>query len=53
MIGGVYSRLGLPSPLQSNLIDLLQIAAFREVTPKVVQDKLHALRIHGNRAAHG
>ena len=53
MVTGIYHRLALPSLPQSNLIDLLQGAAFREATPKVVEDKLHALRIHGNKAAHG
>lgn len=53
MVGGIYRRLGLPSLPQSNLIELLQNAAFREATPKVVQGKFHALRIHGNKAAHG
>jgi type I restriction enzyme R subunit len=50
MVGGIYRQ---PAQPQSNLIDLPQGAVFCEVTPKVVQGKLHALRIHGNKAAHG
>lgn len=49
----IYCDLGLPKPDQSTLIDLLQNSSFRAITPKVVLDKLHALRIHGNKAAHG
>jgi type I restriction enzyme, R subunit len=49
----IYRDLGLPKPDQCTLVDLLQNAPFRAITPKVVLDKLHALRIHGNKAAHG
>jgi type I restriction enzyme, R subunit len=38
---------------QSNLNDLLADHTFKSVTPPVVQDKLHLLRIKGNDAAHG
>ncbi len=53
LVGGIYRQLGLPAPLQPNFIDLLNNDAFKEVVPKVVLDKLHAVRIHGNKAAHG
>lgn len=53
MVGGIYRKLGLPVPVQPNFIDLLNNDVFKEVVPKVVLDKLHALRIHGNKAAHG
>lgn len=49
----VYSELGLPRPPQANFMEELTNAAFEAVTPKVVIDKLHVLRIHGNKAAHG
>ncbi|MGZ8923197.1 MAG: DEAD/DEAH box helicase family protein, partial [Methylosarcina sp.] len=49
----VYSQLGLPRPPQANFMEQLTNAAFEAVMPKVVIDKLHALRIHGNKAAHG
>ena len=49
----IYQDLRLPKPDQPTFIDLLKNSAFEAVTPKVVLDKLHALRIHGNKAAHG
>ncbi len=49
----IYCALRLSQPDHSTLIDLLQDSDFSAVTPKVVLDKLHALRIHGNKAAHG
>ena len=49
----IYRDLRLPKPQQPTLVDLLKNDAFVAITPKVVRDKLHSLRIHGNRAAHG
>ena len=49
----LYRDLRLPKPEQPAFVDLLKNAAFVSVRPKVVLDKLHALRIHGNKAAHG
>ncbi len=49
----IYRDLRLPKPDQPTFVDLLKNAAFASITPKVVLDKLHALRIHGNKAAHG
>ena len=49
----IYRDLQLPKPHHAMFVDLLQNPAFAAITPKVVLDKLHALRIHGNRAAHG
>ena len=49
----IYRDLRLPKPEQPTLVDLLKNDAFVAITPKVVRDKLHSLRIHGNRAAHG
>lgn len=49
----IYRDLGLPKPEQATFVDLLSNASFAAITPKVVLDKLHALRIHGNKAAHG
>ena len=49
----IYRDLRLPKPEQPTLVDLLKNDAFCAITPKVVLDKLHALRIHGNKAAHG
>src|ERR1700676_1615657 len=49
----IYRDLRLPKPEQSTFVDLLSNQSFAAITPKVVLDKLHALRIHGNKAAHG
>lgn len=48
----VYETFRLPKPYQPNLNDLLNEVAFRERVPAVVQTKLHALRMHGNKAVH-
>ena len=49
----IYRDLRLPNPDQPTFVELLKNPAFSAITPKVVLDKLHALRMHGNRAAHG
>jgi type I restriction enzyme R subunit len=49
----IYRELSLPTPEQPTFIDLLKNPSFVAITPKVILDKLHALRIHGNKAAHG
>lgn len=49
----VYQELSLPRPPISGFMELLSNDAFIAITPNVVIDKLHALRIHGNKAAHG
>jgi type I restriction enzyme R subunit len=49
----IYRDLCLPKPDQPTFVDLLKNPSFSAITPKVVLDKLHALRIHGNKAAHG
>src|SRR5262249_16972365 len=49
----VYHKHGLPKPYQCNLNDLLTAAALVQAVPKVICSKLHSLRIHGNKGAHG
>ena len=49
----IYHDLSLPKPDQPTFVDLLKNSAFTAITPKVVLNKLHALRLHGNKAAHG
>src|ERR1051325_1693131 len=49
----VYHKHGLPEPYQCNLNDLLIAATFVQAVPKVIVSKLHSLRIHGNKGAHG
>lgn len=43
----------LPQPYRADLIDLLNNQPFKDVTPEVILSKLHALRMEGNKAAHG
>lgn len=49
----IYRDLRLPRPETARQIDLLRDGAFAAITPPVILDKLHAIRIHGNKAAHG
>ncbi|UHQ55321.1 DEAD/DEAH box helicase family protein [Microbulbifer sp. YPW16] len=49
----VYRALRLPRPQMAKFMEMLSNDAFEAVTPKVVLDKFHAIRIHGNKAAHG
>lgn len=49
----IYRELNLPKPDQPSFVDLLRNPAFTAITPRVLLNKLHALRIHGNKAAHG
>ena len=49
----IYHKHGLPKPYQCNLNDLLTSASFVQAVPRVIVSKLHSLRIHGNKAAHG
>ena len=49
----IYRDLGLPKPDQPTFFDLLKNPSFTAITPNVVIDKLHALRMHGNKVAHG
>ena len=53
LVDRVYDELKLQRVPQSNLVDLLHNASFREVAQPLVLDKLHLLRRLGNRGAHG
>jgi type I restriction enzyme R subunit len=53
MVEDIYHRNSFPKPYQANLNDLLNEACFRQLAPETVLDKLHAIRIKGNKAAHG
>src|SRR5262245_39207306 len=53
LVGSVYHRLRLPRLPQSQFIDLLNGPGFKAAVPSVIVNKLHSLRVHGNRAAHG
>lgn len=53
MVKAVFAHHNLEQPYPSNLNDLLNDDSFQSITPKVVLDKIHLLRIKGNHAAHG
>jgi len=53
MVSSIFSAQQLLRPYRANLNDLLNDDCFKAATPGVVIDKLHALRMQGNRAAHG
>ena len=53
LVSFIYHNHGLPKDTQPGLNELLDGDCFKQVVPKVVIAKLHALRIHGNHAAHG
>lgn len=53
LVKAVFAHYRLEVGYQSTLNDLLNDSSFRAITPAVIQDKLHLLRIKGNHAAHG
>jgi len=53
MVNHVYLATNQEKPPHAKLIDLLTDDTFKHNTPKVVLDKFHAIRINGNKAAHG
>jgi type I restriction enzyme R subunit len=53
LVKAIFDHHRLELTYQSNLNDLLHDPSFKSITPSVVQDKLHLLRMKGNRAAHG
>ena len=53
LVKALFSHHRLELTYQSNLNDLLADHTFKSITPPVVQDKLHLIRIKGNHAAHG
>lgn len=53
MVSAIFAHHQIPRPYQDNLYDLLDDSSFKRSTPRVVIDKLHILRVKGNKAAHG
>lgn len=54
IVESIWTTVRLPTPpFQANLHEKLAFAPFQTTVPAVVVSKLHALRIHGNKAAHG
>jgi type I restriction enzyme R subunit len=52
IVGEIYHQLHLPVYPNSSLIDKLTADSFTNVVPKLIVDKLHAIRKSGNTAAH-
>jgi len=52
LVQAIYQGYRLHPPYSDNLNDLLIAEEFRQAVPDVVQDKLHAVRIAGNKAVH-
>ncbi len=53
VVEDIYDARNLPKALRANLNDLLMASVFEDSVPDIVIQKMHALRIRGNRAAHG
>ena len=53
LVKALFSHHRFELTYQSNLNDLLADHSFKAITPAVVQDKLHLIRVKGNHAAHG
>ena len=53
MVKLIYETSGFHSNPYDNFIDLLSNDEFKHATPRVVLEKLGALRKYGNKAAHG
>lgn len=53
LVKDIYRDFRLPTPLRPTFIDLLRSSGFEAITPKVIRDKLHSIRMQGNKAAHG
>jgi len=53
LVKAVYSRQHMAFDIRDKFHDLLTDHSFKTITPPVVLDKLHLLRINGNDAAHG
>ena len=49
----IHGNNRLPKPFRADLNDLLNNQPFKEVVPAVVLNKLHSLRLDGNKAVHG
>ncbi|ANG63061.1 DEAD/DEAH box helicase [Marinobacterium aestuarii] len=52
LVGAIYRDLKLPVEPNATFMDRLNNGSFTSVVPRVILDKLHAVRINGNKAAH-
>lgn len=49
----IYEKFSLQRPPQASLMELLSEDPFKQAVPRVVVNIIDAIRIHGNKAAHG
>ena len=49
----IYRQERLPEGFKASLYDLMNASVFTSIMPEAIVMKMDALRIHGNRAAHG
>jgi hypothetical protein len=52
LVGYIYSELQLPILETDNFFEKLNNETFRDVVERPILDKLHAIRVNGNKAAH-
>ncbi|UQA63258.1 DEAD/DEAH box helicase family protein [Polyangium aurulentum] len=52
LVADIYEAFRLPRPFGDNLNDLLRAEPFESAVPRVVLQKLHAVRMAGNDAVH-
>lgn len=53
IVRDIYDKLNLTKPYQPSLNDLINEDGFKKVIPHVILNKIHTIRIQGNKAAHG
>ena len=53
LVADFFDHYQIPREPRSNFLDFLSNGNFKAIVPPVVQGKFHALRMNGNRAAHG
>ena len=53
IVGTLYQDLRLPCPTPDSFFDRLKVEEFQRLVDRSVIEKFHALRIVGNKAAHG
>ena len=53
IVGALYQDLRLPCPTPDSFFDRLKAERFRQLVDRAVIEKFHAVRIVGNKAAHG
>lgn len=53
LVKDIYRDLRLPTPIRATQIDLLTGDTFVSIVPRVLLNKLHAIRKFGNKAVHG